>query len=64
MCSLLAASVRSPVTAIVLMIEMTESYVLVMPLLLASLAAYVVADLLGDEPIYDALLERAAAKRA
>lgn len=60
MCSLLAASVRSPVTSIVLMIEMTESYVLVMPLLLASLAAYVVADLLNDAPIYDALLERAA----
>lgn len=59
MCALLAGSVRSPVTAIVLMIEMTESYVLVMPLLIASLAAYVVADLLADEPIYDALLERA-----
>jgi CIC family chloride channel protein len=59
MCALLAASVRSPVTAVVLMIEMTESYALAMPLLLASLAAYVVADALGDVPIYDALLDRA-----
>lgn len=63
MCALLTASVRSPVTAIVLMIEMTESYALAMPLLLASLAAYLVADELGDAPIYDALLERALATR-
>jgi CIC family chloride channel protein len=63
MSSLLAASVRSPVTAVVLMIEMTESYALAMPLLLASLAAYVVADALGDVAIYDALLERAAPPR-
>lgn len=57
--ALLSASVRSPVTSVVLLIEMTESYALAMPLLLASLAAFVVADELGDVPVYDALLERA-----
>ena len=63
MCALLTASVRSPVTSIVLMIEMTATYSLVMPLLFASLGAYTVADWLGDVPIYDALLERGLAAR-
>jgi len=63
MAALLTGAVRSPVTSVVLMIEMTESYALAMPLLLASLAAHVVADALGDVPIYDALLDRSLAER-
>jgi CIC family chloride channel protein len=50
--------VRAPLTAIVLIVEMTGNYSLVLSLLVACLTAYGVADLLGDEPVYEALLER------
>jgi len=50
--------VRAPLTGVVLMIEMTGNYSLMLPLLIACLTAYGVADLLGDRPIYKALLER------
>lgn len=58
MAALFAASVRAPLTSIVLIIEMTNGYGLILPLLTACLAAYGVADALGDLPIYEALLER------
>jgi len=50
--------VRAPLTAVVLMTEMTGSYSLMLPLLVACLTAYGVAEFLGDRPIYEALLER------
>jgi CIC family chloride channel protein len=56
--ALFAAIVRAPLTGIVLILEMTESYSLMLPLLLACFTAYALADLLGEEPIYEALLER------
>lgn len=52
------AVVRAPLTGIVLIVEMTGNYSLVLPLLVACLTAYGVADYLGDRPIYEALLER------
>jgi CIC family chloride channel protein len=58
MAALFAATVRAPLTGIVLMLEMTESYSLMLPLLVASFSAQWMADLLRDPPIYDALLER------
>jgi CIC family chloride channel protein len=58
MAAYFTAIVRAPLTGIVLMIEMTGDYALVLPLLVACLAAYGVAELLGDLPIYEALLER------
>jgi chloride channel protein, CIC family len=58
MAAYFSAIVRAPLTGIVLMVEMTGNYSLVLPLLAASLTAYGVADLLGDRPIYEALLER------
>lgn len=58
MTALFSAVVRAPLTGIVLMVEMTASYALILPLLAASLAAFGVADFLGDQPIYEALLER------
>jgi chloride channel protein, CIC family len=56
--ALFAAIVRAPLTGIVLILEMTENYQLMLPLLAACFAAYALADLLHDEPIYEALLER------
>lgn len=58
MAAYFTAIVRAPLTGIVLIVEMTESYSLMLPLLVACFCAYVIADLLGDTPIYEALLER------
>jgi chloride channel protein, CIC family len=53
-----AAVVRAPLTGIVLIIEMTANYDQMFALAVACLIAYVVAESLGDTPIYDALLRR------
>lgn len=58
MAACFAAIVRAPLTGIVLIVEMTGNYALVLSLLVACLTAYGVADFLGDEPVYEALLER------
>ncbi len=58
MAALFSGTVRAPLTGIVLMLEMTESYSLMLPLLVASFAAQWVADLLREPPIYDSLLRR------
>lgn len=50
--------VRAPLTGIVLIVEMTGNYALMLPLLIACLTAHAVADVLGDRPVYEALLER------
>lgn len=50
--------VRAPLTGIVLIVEMTGNYALMLPLLVSCITAYAVADLLGDRPVYEALLER------
>ena len=51
------AIVRAPMTGILLLVEMTGSFDHLLPLALVSLIAYVVADLLQSEPIYDSLLD-------
>jgi CIC family chloride channel protein len=56
--ALFTAIVRAPLTGIVLVIEMTASFVLLLPLLAACFGAMVVATLLRDEPIYDSLRAR------
>jgi CIC family chloride channel protein len=58
MAAYFTAVVRAPLTGIVLIVEMTGSYALMLPLLAACLTAYVVAEALGDRPIYEVLLER------
>jgi chloride channel protein, CIC family len=58
MAALFTAIVRAPLTGIVLLLEMTSSYPLMLPLLAACFTAYALADLLHDRPIYEALLER------
>jgi CIC family chloride channel protein len=58
MAAYFTAIVRAPLTGIVLMVEMTGNYSLVLPLLVACLTAYGVADFLGDRPVYEGLLER------
>ncbi|MFN8444678.1 MAG: H(+)/Cl(-) exchange transporter ClcA [Caldilineaceae bacterium] len=58
MATYFAAVVRTPLTGIVLIIEMTGDYELMLALLVSSFCAYIVAEALGDLPIYEALLER------
>jgi H+/Cl- antiporter ClcA len=52
-----AAIVRAPITGIVLIMEMTGSLSHMLSLTIVSMVAFVVADLLGSEPIYDSLLD-------
>ena len=58
MAALFAGIVRAPLTGIVLIVEMTESYALMLPLVMTCFLAYLTADVLRDEPIYEALLAR------
>jgi len=57
-----AAIVRAPVTGVVLITEMTGDFTSLLPLVLTSLIAYLVAELLGTKPIYTQLLERSLGK--
>jgi CIC family chloride channel protein len=58
MAALFVASVRVPLTGIVLAVEMTMNYTLILPLLVTCLLAAIVARGLGGRPIYAVLLER------
>lgn len=55
--------VRAPVTGVLLITEMTGGFAHFMPLALVSLFAYMTADLLKCDPIYDQLLKRLLEKR-
>jgi CIC family chloride channel protein len=59
--ALFTSTVRAPLTAIVLMIELTGQYDFMLPLLVSCFAAYGIAEALGDRPIYEALRERSTA---
>jgi CIC family chloride channel protein len=50
--------VQAPVTGIVLVIEMTVSFTMLLPMIAACFAAMLVPNLLNSAPIYDALRER------
>ncbi len=56
--ALFAATVRAPITGIVLVTEMTDNYQLILPMMLTTLGATVVAQLLGGKPIYSQILHR------
>jgi chloride channel protein, CIC family len=56
--ALFAATVRAPITGILLVIEMTNNYYLILPLIITGLGAVIFAQLLGGQPIYSQLLHR------
>lgn len=58
MAALFAATVRAPLTGIVLTVEMTHNYALILPLIVTCLMATVIAEGLGGKPIYTLLLRR------
>ena len=58
MVAFFAASIRAPITGTLLILEMTGDFHHLMSLALASAVAYVTAELLKGQPIYDSLLEK------
>lgn len=57
-----AGSVRAPVTAILLLLEMTGRFYHLVPLGIVTLFAYTAGELVHDTPIFDAMLERSLEK--
>jgi CIC family chloride channel protein len=58
MAAFFAATVRAPVTALVLVAEMTATTEVLVPMMAATAAAVLVANVLGSPPIYDSLRAR------
>ncbi|MFD9673940.1 chloride channel protein, partial [Streptomyces sp. NPDC059981] len=58
MAALFTGVVRAPLTGVVLVVEMTDAAVLVLPLLIACFAAHVTAARCESEPLYDSLRRR------
>lgn len=58
MSALFASVARAPLTAIILTIEMTGAYSIIIPLFISTFVASFIADALNELPIYEALLER------
>ncbi|WP_028022363.1 H(+)/Cl(-) exchange transporter ClcA [Enterovibrio calviensis] len=61
--ALFAATVRAPITGILLVIELTHNYELILPLLITSLGATMTAQFIGGKPLYSQLLQRALSKQ-
>lgn len=59
--ALLAASVRAPLTGIVLVLEMTDNYQIILAMIITCLGATLIAQLLGGKPLYSAILARTLA---
>jgi H+/Cl- antiporter ClcA len=58
MAGVLSASVKAPVTSILLTFEMSGSLIHLLPVAACSFIALLISDLLKTQPIYEALLER------
>ena len=54
----LTAIVRSPITSIILLFEMTQKLNYFLPIALCCLLAYFTANILGTKPVYEYLLDR------
>jgi CIC family chloride channel protein len=50
--------IRAPITSVLIIIEMTNGYSLILPLMIANMTAYGLARRLRPLPIYDALLDQ------
>ncbi|MDQ2745815.1 MAG: chloride channel protein, partial [Acidobacteriota bacterium] len=53
-----AGIIRAPITSVLIIFEMTGSYGLILPLMLANMTAYALASRVRPVPIYEALLEQ------
>jgi chloride channel protein, CIC family len=50
--------IRAPMTSVLIIIEMTRGYSLILPLMIANMTAYVLARRFRSETLYEALLEQ------
>jgi CIC family chloride channel protein len=55
---LFSATIRAPLVGVVLAVELTGAYAVILPLLVTCVTAHVIAEWLGGRPIYELLLER------
>ncbi len=53
-----SAIVRAPITGIILILEMTNEYYLLLPLMIVSIIAYSIPEFFKEAPIYEVLLDR------
>jgi CIC family chloride channel protein len=53
-----AGIVRAPITSVLIIVEMTNGYALILPLMIANMTAYALARHVRPTPIYEALLEQ------
>lgn len=60
--ALFAASVRAPITGIILVVEMTQNYLLILPLMITCLTSTTVVQFAKNAPIYTQLLRRTLKK--
>ncbi len=51
-----SAAIRAPMTSVLIIVEMTSGYNLILPLMIANMSAYVIARKWRPEPVYEALL--------
>jgi CIC family chloride channel protein len=51
-----SATIRAPMTSVLIIVEMTSGYSLILPLMIANMSAYVLARQWRPDPIYEALL--------
>jgi len=58
MAGIFASTVRAPLTGLVLAVEMTSNFELILPLIITTVTASVFTSLLGNKPIYTSLLKR------
>ena len=58
MAGLMSSSVKSPVTSVILMAEMTGSLIHLLPVAIVAFVSLLTSDLLNTIPIYEVLLER------
>lgn len=56
--AMFAGVIRAPITSVLIIFEMTAGYGLVLPLMIANTAAYVIARKLDSRTLYDSLLEQ------
>jgi len=57
MTSMLVAVIRTPLTAFIMLFEMTRDYDLILPLMISSVVSFFVANLLLEESVYEVLAE-------
>lgn len=55
--ALFASTIRAPLTGIVLVMEMTDNYQLILPMIITCLGSTLMAQMLGGKPLYSQILD-------